>query len=72
MEIRIDAEADAAYIRLRNGKVHRTEELPGGYMLDYSRAGKVIGIEVLHLSRKTGGVLGIDVPEKVWKLALSA
>ncbi len=72
MEIRIDTEADAAYIRLRNGKVHRTEEIGGGYMLDYSRAGKVIGIEVLHLSKKSGGVFGVDVPERVWKLALSA
>ncbi|OLV20228.1 DUF2283 domain-containing protein [Deinococcus marmoris] len=72
MEIRIDTEADAAYIRLRKGKVHRTEELGEGYMLDFSRAGKVIGIEVLHLSKKSAGVLGVDVPERVWKLALSA
>ena len=47
MEIRIDPKADAAYIRLRKGKITRTEEVDGGYVLDYTRAGKVLGIEIL-------------------------
>lgn len=69
MDIRIDSEADAAYIRLRRGKVVRTEELGDGYMLDYSRAGKVLGIEILFLSKKMGGALGVTVPDRIWKLA---
>ena len=46
----IDTEATAAYIRLREGKVVRTEPFgseSGLVMLDFDSEGNVVGIEVV-------------------------
>jgi uncharacterized protein YuzE len=48
--VEIDTEATATYIRLRDGKVGRTEPYEskkGLVMLDFDAAGNVIGIEVI-------------------------
>ena len=48
--VEIDTEATAAYIRLRNAKVVRTEPYGskrGLVMLDFDAKGNVIGIEVI-------------------------
>ena len=46
--VEIDTEATAAYIRIRDGKVARTEPFgPGLVMLDLDVEGNVIGIEVV-------------------------
>lgn len=47
MRIRFDPIADAAYVQFRRGSAARTEEVPGGFIVDYNRLGKVIGIELL-------------------------
>lgn len=48
MEIRIDETANAAYIVLSRGKVHETRTV-AGFNVDYTRSGKVLGIEILGL-----------------------
>ena len=48
--VEIDTEATAAYIRLREGKVVRTEPFDaerGFVMLDFDAEGNVLGIEVV-------------------------
>jgi uncharacterized protein YuzE len=48
--VEIDTEATAAYIRLREGKIVRTEPFAperGLVMLDFDAAGAVVGIEVV-------------------------
>ena len=48
--VEIDTEATAAYIRLREGKVVRTEPFgsdKGFVMLDFDAEGQVLGIEVV-------------------------
>ncbi len=48
--VEIDTEATAAYIRLREGKVARTEPFgseDGFVMLDFDAEGRVLGIEVV-------------------------
>ncbi len=48
--VEIDTEATAAYIRLRTGKVARTEPFAsdkGFVMLDFDAKGNVLGIEVV-------------------------
>ena len=48
--VEIDTEATAAYIRLREGKVARTEPFGsdrGLVMLDFDAEGRVLGIEVV-------------------------
>ncbi len=57
---RHDREADALYVRLREGRAARTEELDDFRNVDYGEDGRPIGVEFLAVSR------GIDlhgVPE---------
>lgn len=61
IDIRTDAHANAAYIRLSKGKVHSTKEV-GEFIVDYSRSGRVLGIEILGLREylaRHGGVVRI-------------
>ena len=45
--IKYDTKAKALYVKIRKDKINRTiEEVPGVF-LDYSRKGKIVGIEVL-------------------------
>lgn len=48
LEIRTDDHADAAYISLSKSEVHLTKEV-GEFIVDYSRTGRVLGIEILGL-----------------------
>jgi uncharacterized protein YuzE len=57
---RHDREADALYVRLREGPAARTEELDDFRNVDYDADGRPIGIEFLAASR---GVDLRDVPE---------
>lgn len=47
---RYDPEADAAYVRLSNGKCDVTEELDDRRNIDYDADGSVHGIEFLYVS----------------------
>ncbi len=50
MIIKLDKKADALYIRIGKGKVHKT--IPHkNYLIDVDKKGGVIGIEVLNYSR---------------------
>ena len=51
MKIQIDRDADALYIRLRDGKVVDSEEVRPGLICDYDEHGVVIGFEVLDASK---------------------
>ena len=57
MLVRYDAEVDALYVKLREGKSKRTKELDsfGNRMVDYDAQGNVLGVEFLFASR------GIDL-----------
>jgi len=47
MRVKVDLEADALYFRLSEDPIEDSEEVASGIILDYNKAGKVIGIEVL-------------------------
>jgi uncharacterized protein YuzE len=51
MEIMKDNVLDVAYIRLRNGKVKQTVEVRPGVLMDLDKAGEVVGIEILSVSK---------------------
>ena len=53
--VEYDPEADAAYVRLANGKaVDRTVEFDDDVQVDLDADGNIVGIEILHFSsRKT-------------------
>ena len=51
MKVQIDREADALYIRLREGAIVESEEVRPGLVLDFDGNGEIVGIEVLDASR---------------------
>lgn len=50
VDMTYDPEADAAYVYLGRGKIERTEEA-GPFIYDVDAEGRVIGIEILHVSQ---------------------
>ncbi|HEX4104072.1 MAG TPA: DUF2283 domain-containing protein [Candidatus Paceibacterota bacterium] len=50
MNIKIDEEANAAYIQFNENKVHRTVVHNEEFLVDVDEKGEVIGIEVLNYS----------------------
>lgn len=61
MKLRVDERADALYLRLDDSTVVESEEVAPGIVLDYNKSGEVVGVEVLHLSRRSlQGSLSIE------------
>lgn len=52
MKVRYDKDADAMYIRVDSGEYEISEELGEGIVLDISKDGKLIGIEILDASER--------------------
>ena len=52
MKLTIDREADALYLDLDEAPAAESEEISPGVILDYNASGKVVGIEVLYLSKR--------------------
>ena len=52
MKLTIDRDADALYLDLDEAPAAESEEISPGVILDYNAAGKVVGIEMLHLSKR--------------------
>lgn len=52
MNIEFDPVADTAYMEIASGEVNRTKEIAPGIMLDLDEQGRVIGIEVLYVSKR--------------------
>jgi uncharacterized protein YuzE len=53
MKLHIDKEADALYLRLDDSKIIESEEVSPGVVLDFNEDKQVVGIELLHLSRRS-------------------
>ena len=52
MDVRYDKETDAMYIYAEKGEYEVSEEIGEGVIVDISKDGKVIGIEILDASEK--------------------
>lgn len=52
MNWRYDAEADAAYLRLDDKTVVESEEVSQDVVVDLDAERRIVGIEVLHASRR--------------------
>ena len=50
MNISYDNTADAMYIKLKDGLFGRNEEVSDGIILDLSKKGELLGIEILNAS----------------------
>ena len=50
MKVKYDPKIDALYIDLRDGKYDRTKKVTDEILVDVSKEGKVLGIEILDAS----------------------
>ncbi|MEK7327968.1 MAG: DUF2283 domain-containing protein [Chloroflexota bacterium] len=53
MRLKIDKENDALYLRLDETDIVDSEEVEPGIILDFDENNRVVGIEILDLSRRT-------------------
>jgi len=59
MVIRYEKELDIIYIKLSEGKVAESDEKKPGIILDYDESGNIMGIEILHASKKVNMPNGV-------------
>jgi uncharacterized protein YuzE len=52
MELTIDPEADALYLRLNDAQILDSEQVASGVVLDYDAHDNIVGVEMLHLSSR--------------------
>jgi uncharacterized protein YuzE len=67
MKLKIDREADALYLTLDESAAVESQEVSPGIIVDYNADNQVVGIEMLHLSRRapkldTGKLMFETVP----------
>lgn len=53
MKLQVDKEAGALYLRLDDSAIIESEEVSPGVVLDYNESNEVVGVELLHLSKRT-------------------
>ena len=53
MRLQVDKEADALYLRLDDSRIVDSEEVSPGVVLDYNESNEVVGVEMLHLLRRS-------------------
>ncbi len=54
MRLRIDHRADAVYLNLTDRAIKESEEVADGIIVDYDAEGRIVGVEILDASKKTG------------------
>lgn len=52
MKLKVDQQADALYLTLSDAPASRTEEVSPGVLVDYDEQDRVVGIEMLYLSKR--------------------
>ncbi len=52
MNIKFDPIADALYVKLNDSKIIESETVQPGIVLDFDESGKVVGIEILSVSKR--------------------
>ena len=56
MKLNVDKEADALYLRLDDSPIVESEEVSPGVVLDYNESKEVVGVEMLHLSKRSSNL----------------
>ncbi len=52
MKLKVDQQADALYLTLRAAPTSRSEQVSPGIVVDYDEQDRVVGIEMLYLSKR--------------------
>jgi len=55
MKLKVDQQADALYLTLSEAPSSRSEEVSPGIVVDYDDQDRVVGIEMLYLSKRAPG-----------------
>lgn len=53
MKLKVDKEADALYLAIDNSTIVDSEEVSPGVIVDYNNQDEVVGVEMLHLSKRS-------------------
>ena len=53
MKLKVDEKTDALYLRLDDTKIIESEEVSPGVVLDFNEHNQVVGVEILHLSKRS-------------------
>ena len=56
MKLNVDKEVDALYLRLDDSAIVESEEVSPGVVLDYNESNEVVGVEMLHLSKRSSNL----------------
>ena len=56
MKLNVDKETDALYLRLDDSPIVESEEVSPGVVLDYNEAKEAVGVEMLHLSKRSANL----------------
>jgi len=52
MKVKIDKEDDALYFELDDSEIIESEEVQPGVIMDFDKDGRLVGIEILDLSKR--------------------
>jgi len=52
MKLKVDQDADALYLVIDDSPVAESEEVSPGVVVDFNDRNEVVGIEILHLSKR--------------------
>jgi uncharacterized protein YuzE len=68
MRVRVDQEADAVYVSLTDRTIKDSAEVADGIVVDYDDEGRIVGVEILDASRRTGDTtaltqFNLDLPK---------
>ncbi len=50
MRIKLDTKSDAIYVRFSEEPYFESDEIKEGFIIDYDKKGKVVGLEILDVS----------------------
>ena len=57
MKLEFDPLADAAYLEISDADVEESQEIQPGIIADYDAQGKMVGIEILYVSKRNAAPL---------------
>jgi len=53
MKLKVDKDADALYLTIDDSTIAESEEVSPGVIVDYNDHDEVVGVEILHLSKRS-------------------
>ena len=60
MKVTYDPEVDVLRIVLNDSPIEESDEDKPGVVLDYDRAGNLVGLEILNASKRTSNPMGVE------------